>query len=73
MDLLDTVKTSVTTPMAQKLKLLVRGTSGSFMKFQGGRTWFQEEPIAAGKKSLDPMFGAEPVHLGGLLTRSSII
>lgn len=68
MDLLVTVKTSVTTPMAQQLKLLVRGTSGSIMKFQEGRTCPQEEPIAAGKKPLDPMFGAEPVHLRGLFT-----
>lgn len=31
-DLLVTVKTSVTTPLAQQLKLLVRGTEGSFIK-----------------------------------------
>lgn len=31
-DLLVTVKTAVTTPMAQQLKLLVRGTKGSFIK-----------------------------------------
>lgn len=31
-DLLVTVKTSVTTPMAKQLKQLVRGTKGSFIK-----------------------------------------
>lgn len=31
-DLLVTVKTSVTTPLAQQLKLLVRGTEGSYIK-----------------------------------------
>jgi predicted dehydrogenase len=31
-DLLVTVKTAVTTPMAQQLKQLVRGTKGSFIK-----------------------------------------
>ena len=31
-DLLVTVKTSVTTPMQQQLKYLVRGTEGSYLK-----------------------------------------
>jgi predicted dehydrogenase len=31
-DLLVTVKTAVTTPMAQQLKQVVRGTKGSFIK-----------------------------------------
>ncbi|KAJ5767005.1 oxidoreductase [Penicillium nucicola] len=67
-DLIVTVKTSVTTPMAQQLKLLVRGTKGSFLKFQERSTCPQEEAIAAGKKPLDAMFGAEPEYLNGLLT-----
>lgn len=35
-DLLVTVKTSVTTPMAKQLKQLVRGTKGSFIKVSPG-------------------------------------
>jgi predicted dehydrogenase len=67
-DLLVTVKTSVTTPMAQQLKLLVRGTAGSFMKFQQRSTCPQEEDIGAGKSPLDSMFGVEEEGLHGLLT-----
>lgn len=67
-DLLVTVKTAVTTPMAQQLKFLVRGTKGSFIKFQQRSTCPQEEQIAAGLKPLDGGFGTEPQQLQGILT-----
>jgi predicted dehydrogenase len=68
MDLLVTVKTSVITPMAQQLKYWVRGTKGSFIKFQQRSTCPQEEQIADGIKVDDPDFGAEPKELEGVLT-----
>ncbi|KAJ3531860.1 hypothetical protein NM208_g8694 [Fusarium decemcellulare] len=67
-DLLVTVKTSVTTPLAKQLKLLVRGTEGSFIKWQQRSTCPQEEQIAKGIKPLDPDFGKEPEALQGTLT-----
>ncbi|OBT85651.1 hypothetical protein VE02_05800 [Pseudogymnoascus sp. 03VT05] len=67
-ELLVTVKTSVVTPMAQQLKFLVRGTKGSFIKFQNRSTCPQEEQIAKGAKPLDPGFGLEPEQLEGILT-----
>ncbi|KAK1979505.1 oxidoreductase [Colletotrichum cereale] len=67
-DLLVTVKTSVTTPMAQQLKHLVRGTKGSWLKFQLRSTCPQEEQIAEGRKPLEPGFGEEPAELYGTLT-----
>ncbi|TPX11444.1 uncharacterized protein E0L32_007863 [Thyridium curvatum] len=73
-DLLVTVKTAVTTPMAQQLKQLVRGTKGSFIKveqkpwFQQRSTCPQEEQIAAGLKPLDPGFGVESDKMRGILT-----
>ncbi|KZL81440.1 oxidoreductase domain-containing protein [Colletotrichum incanum] len=67
-DLLVTVKTSVTTPMAQQLKHLVRGTKGSWLKFQQRSTCPQEEQIAEGRKPLEPGFGEEPAKLYGTLT-----
>lgn len=54
--------------MAQQLKLLVRGTKGSFIKFQQRHTCPQEEQIAAGAKPLDDGFGAEPEEFRGVLT-----
>ncbi|GKT93159.1 oxidoreductase domain-containing protein [Colletotrichum tofieldiae] len=58
-DLLVTIKTSVTTPMAQQLKHLIRGTKGS---------WIKEEQIAEGRKPLEPGFGEEPADVYGTLT-----
>ncbi|GKT45818.1 putative oxidoreductase [Colletotrichum spaethianum] len=58
-DLLVTVKTSITTPMAQQLKHLVRGTKGS---------WLKEEQIAEGHRPLEPGFGKESAELYGTLT-----
>ncbi|KAL1846313.1 hypothetical protein Daus18300_014296 [Diaporthe australafricana] len=58
-DLLVTVKTAVTTPMAKQLKQLVRGTKGSFIK---------EEQIEAGMKPLDKGFGVESEKMRGILT-----
>ncbi|PSN65735.1 oxidoreductase [Corynespora cassiicola Philippines] len=66
-DLLVTVKTSVTTPMQQQLKYLVRGTEGSYLKFQQRSTCPQEEQIAQGLKPLDPGFGVESDIVHGTL------
>ncbi|KAG5788345.1 hypothetical protein H9Q69_012596 [Fusarium xylarioides] len=67
-DLLVTVKTAVTTPMAQQLKQLVRGTKGSFLKFQKHSFCATEDGIAAGLKPLDEGFGVESDELRGILT-----
>ncbi|WZH47011.1 Dehydrogenase [Fusarium acuminatum] len=67
-DLLVTVKTSVVTPMAQQLKQLVRGTKGSFIKFQQNSTCITEDHIAAGLKPLDEGFGVESEKMRGTLT-----
>ncbi|KZL77724.1 oxidoreductase domain-containing protein [Colletotrichum tofieldiae] len=67
-DLLVTIKTSVTTPMAQQLKHLIRGTKGSWIKFQQRSTCPQEEQIAEGRKPLEPGFGEEPADVYGTLT-----
>ncbi|KAF4981156.1 hypothetical protein FZEAL_2990 [Fusarium zealandicum] len=67
-DLLVTVKTCVVTPMAQQLKYLVRGTKGSFVKFQQRSTCAQEEQIAEGMGPLEPRFGVEPESMHGVLT-----
>ncbi|KAF6792368.1 oxidoreductase [Colletotrichum musicola] len=66
-DLLVTVKTSVITPLSQQLKHLVRGTKGSWIKFQQRSTCPQEEQIAEGHKPLEPGFGEEPAELRGTL------
>ncbi|KAM0414546.1 hypothetical protein ACHAPT_013614 [Fusarium lateritium] len=67
-NLLVTVKTSVTTPLAQQLKFLVRGTEGSYIKWQQRSTCPQEEQIQKGVQPLDPDFGKEPEALQGTLT-----
>ncbi|KAK7398542.1 hypothetical protein QQX98_012090 [Neonectria punicea] len=67
-DLLVTVKTSVVSPLSQQLKQLVRGTKGSFIKFQQRSTCPQEEQIAAGKGPLDEGFGVESDEFRGILT-----
>ncbi|KAI9170596.1 oxidoreductase [Paramyrothecium foliicola] len=66
--LLVTVKTAITSPLAQQLKLLVRGTEGSFVKWQQRSTCPQEEQIEQGKKALDEGFGKEPAAFDGVLT-----
>jgi predicted dehydrogenase len=67
-DLLVTVKTCVVTPLARQLKQLVRGTEGSFVKWQARSTCPQEEHIAAGMKPLDSGFGTELESMWGELT-----
>ncbi|KAM0317302.1 hypothetical protein ACHAPQ_011058 [Fusarium lateritium] len=67
-NLLVTVKTSVVTPMTQQLKQLVRGTKGSFVKFQQHSTCITEDHIAAGLKPLDEGFGVESEKMRGTLT-----
>ncbi|GKU15253.1 unnamed protein product, partial [Fusarium langsethiae] len=66
-DLLVTVKTAVVTPMAKQLKQLVRGTKGSFIKFQQRSTCITEDHIAAGLKPLDEGFGVEYESMQGTL------
>jgi predicted dehydrogenase len=67
-ELLVTVKTAVITPMAQQLKYWVRGTKGSYIKWQQRSTCPQEEQIDQGMSASDPKFGTEPDHLRGTLT-----
>ncbi|KAL2829408.1 hypothetical protein BDW59DRAFT_178390 [Aspergillus cavernicola] len=67
-NLLVTVKTSVVSPMAQQLKFWIRGTKGSYTKYQQRSTCPQEEQIAQGVRPLDPAFGAEAEGLQGTLT-----
>jgi predicted dehydrogenase len=66
--LLVTVKTCVVSPMAQQLKFWIRGTKGSYLKYQQRSTCPQEEHIAQGAKPLDPDFAAESDALRGDLT-----
>ncbi|RSL59607.1 hypothetical protein CEP51_013892 [Fusarium floridanum] len=67
-DLLVTVKTSVTSPMHHQLKHFVRGTKGSWIKFQKKSTCSQEDSIANGIKVSDPEFGLESEAVHGTLT-----
>ncbi|BCS28709.1 uncharacterized protein APUU_70279A [Aspergillus puulaauensis] len=67
-NLLVTVKSAITTPLAKQLKLFVRGSEGSFVKWQQRSTCPQEEQIARGAKPTDPGFGEEPETLRGVLT-----
>ncbi|KAH6989938.1 hypothetical protein EDB80DRAFT_729255 [Ilyonectria destructans] len=67
-NLLVTIKTCVVSPMAQQLKFWVRGTKGSYIKYQNRSTCPQEEQIADGVQPLDPAFGAESEELRGTLT-----
>ncbi len=67
-NLLVTVKTSVVSPMDKQLKFWIRGTKGSYIKFQQRSTCPQEEQISAGKSPLDPDFAAEPEQFRGTLT-----
>ncbi|KAH6989647.1 oxidoreductase [Ilyonectria sp. MPI-CAGE-AT-0026] len=69
--LLVTVKTSIITPMNQQLKYLVRGSEGSYVKFQQRSTCVQEEQIAKGLLPTDPRFGIEPKEFNGILTTLS--
>ncbi|KAL3464502.1 hypothetical protein BJX64DRAFT_254467 [Aspergillus heterothallicus] len=66
--LLVTVKTSIVSPMAQQLKFWIRGTAGSYIKFQQRSTCPQEEHITQGLHPLDPKFGVENESLCGTLT-----
>ncbi|KAM5354540.1 hypothetical protein ACJ41O_001187 [Fusarium nematophilum] len=67
-DLLVTIKTSVTTPMFHQPKYLIRGTRGSYLKFQERNTCPQEEDIAKGLGPLDPGFAVESEAVYGRLT-----
>ncbi|KAI9373472.1 hypothetical protein BJX61DRAFT_533138 [Aspergillus egyptiacus] len=67
-NLLVTVKTAVVSPMAQQLKFWIRGTKGSYLKYQQRSTCPQEEHIAHGLQPLDPGFAVESEELNGVLT-----
>ncbi|KAH6629690.1 hypothetical protein C7974DRAFT_463598 [Boeremia exigua] len=67
-NLLVTVKTSVVSPMEKQLKFWLRGTKGSFVKYQQRSTCPQEEQIERGAQPLDPDFGLESEKLLGTLT-----
>ncbi|KAJ8114209.1 hypothetical protein OPT61_g3855 [Boeremia exigua] len=67
-NLLVTVKTCVVSPMDRQLKFWIRGTKGSYIKFQQRSTCPQEEQIAHGKHPLDPDFAAELEQVCGTLT-----
>ena len=67
-DLLVTVKTSVTTPMDKQLKYWIRGTKGSYIKFQQTSLCPQESQIAAELPPTDPEFGMESKAFKGTLT-----
>ncbi|CAH0025006.1 unnamed protein product [Clonostachys rhizophaga] len=63
-----TVKTAVVTPMAQQLKYWVRGTKGSYIKFQKRSFCPQEEDLAVGKGPADPDYAKEAETYWGTLT-----
>src|SRR5690242_5285527 len=54
--------------MDRQLKFWIRGTKGSYIKYQQRSTCPQEEQIEQGVKPTDPEFGAEPDKLQGTLT-----
>lgn len=66
--LLVTVKTCVVSPMAQQLKFWIRGTRGSYVKYQQSSSCPHEEDIAKGAQPLDADFAAESDALRGILT-----
>ncbi|KAG5744900.1 hypothetical protein H9Q70_012394 [Fusarium xylarioides] len=63
-----TVKTTTVTPMNKQLKYWIRGTKGSYIKFQQRSTCPQEEHMNAGKSPDDPDFAKEPERFWGTLT-----
>jgi predicted dehydrogenase len=65
--LLVTVKTCVVSPAAQQLKFWIRGTKGSYVKYQQRSSCPQEEDIARGREPLDPEFAAEPEKMRGVI------
>lgn len=67
-DLLVTVKTAVITPMEKQLKYWIRGTKGSFMKWQNGSLCPQESDITKGIHPTNPDFGFEGKEFEGTLT-----
>jgi predicted dehydrogenase len=66
--LLVTVKTCVVSPQARQLKFWIRGTKGSYVKYQQRSSCPQEEDIAEGADPLDDNFAAESDELSGELT-----
>lgn len=67
-DLLVTVKTCVVSPMARQLKFWIRGSKGSYIKYQQRSSCPQEEAIGRGESPLDEGFAVEPESLQGALT-----
>jgi predicted dehydrogenase len=64
-NLLVTVKTCVVSPMERQLKFWIRGTKGSYIKYQARSTCPQEEDIAKGKAPLDADFAEESEKMRG--------
>ncbi|MCJ1295450.1 hypothetical protein MMC34_007013 [Xylographa carneopallida] len=64
-DLLVTVKTTIVSPMERQMKLFVRGTEGSFLKFDED---LQADQVMAGMLSTDSTFGIEDSASYGLLS-----
>ncbi|KAL4967650.1 uncharacterized protein BDV14DRAFT_207200 [Aspergillus stella-maris] len=67
-NLLVTIKSCIITPMRRQLKMFVRGTEGSYVKYQTHPTCPQETQIFTGASPLSPTFGNEPPDAAGELT-----
>ncbi|KAL4935782.1 hypothetical protein BDV06DRAFT_233950 [Aspergillus oleicola] len=66
-NLLVTIKSIIISPLRKQLKIFVRGTEGSYIKWQATSTCPQESQIFTGSHPLDPGFGTEPPELRGEL------
>ncbi|MCJ1397430.1 hypothetical protein MMC11_000623 [Xylographa trunciseda] len=64
-DLLVTIKTTIVSPMERQMKVFVRGTEGSFLKFDED---LQADQVMAGMLSTDASFGIENSSSYGLLS-----
>ncbi|EXM15629.1 hypothetical protein V3481_018555 [Fusarium oxysporum f. sp. vasinfectum] len=60
-----TIKATAITPLVNQPKFLIRGTGGSFVKFQKGTPCPQEVDLRQGKKPQDPGFGDEAQEMWG--------
>lgn len=65
--LLVTIKTCVVSPQSQQLKFWIRGSKGSYVKYQQRSLCPQEEDIAKGVNPLEEDFAAESDELRGEL------
>ncbi|KAL4948343.1 hypothetical protein BDW69DRAFT_94929 [Aspergillus filifer] len=67
-NLLVTIKSCIITPMRRQLKMFVRGTEGSYVKYQTLPTCPQETQIFTGASPTSATFGTEPPDAAGELT-----